>query len=163
MCRYAKLTAWLAALFFSGLALSLGVVGGGGVFARMTGAAIIGIFRQQLAGLGHDLGHSAVTHNFHRDHFIGSLLSALMGLSVGWWKSDHNTHHVVCNAVEHDPNIQHMPLLAITDKIYEKPFWDTYHKKTVGMDAIARFLVSYQHIIFYPFMAIARFNLYAQV
>ena len=36
-----------------------------------------------------------------------------------------------------------MPMLAITDKIFERPsFWDTYHKKTVGMDAVARFLVS---------------------
>lgn len=37
---------------------------------------------------------------------IGSILASLMGLSVCWWKSDHNTHHVVCNAIEHDPNIQ---------------------------------------------------------
>jgi len=152
----------MTSLFVSSLALSLGWVGGGTTAVRMFGAAIMGIFWQQLAGLGHDLGHSGVTHNFHTDHFIGSILSAFMGLSVGWWKSDHNTHHVVCNAVEHDPNIQHMPILAITDKIYEKPFWDTYHKKTVGMDAIARFLVSYQHIVFYPFMALARWNLYVQ-
>jgi delta8-fatty-acid desaturase len=160
---YGKLGSFLALLYFTSLGLSLGVVGGGGTGARMLGAAFMGIFWQQLAGLGHDLGHSGVTHNFHRDHFVGSLLSGLMGLSLSWWKSDHNTHHVVCNAVEHDPNIQHMPLLAITDKIYEKPFWDTYHKKTVVMNAIARFLVSYQHIFFYPFMALARWNLYAQV
>jgi hypothetical protein len=49
-----------------------------------------------------------------------------------------------------------MPLLAITAKIYEKLFWDTHHKKTVAMDRIARFMVSYQHIIFHPIMAIAR-------
>lgn len=159
---YAKLGLWLAGLFVSALALSLGFVGGGSTFSRMCGAATMGIFWQQLAGLGHDLGHSAVTHNFHKDHFIGSVLSSLMGLSVSWWKSDHNTHHVVCNAVEHDPNIQHMPMLAVTDKIYQKPFWDTYHKKTVGMDAIARFLVSYQHLFFYPLMAVGRVNLYAQ-
>ena len=56
-----------------------------------------------------------------------------------------------------------MPMLAITDKIFERPsFWDTYHKKTVGMDAVARFLVSYQHIFFYPLMAFGRINLYAQ-
>ena len=87
-------------------------------------------------------------------HYKIQVLSALMGLSVGWWKSDHNTHHVVCNAVEHDPNIQHMPMLAVTEKIFEQPsFWDSYHKKTVGMDAAARLLVSYQHLFFYPIMA----------
>ena len=77
---------------------------------RMGGAAVLGIFWQQLAGIGHDLGHSGVTHNFWRDHLLGSMLSAFMGLSVGWWKSDHNTHHVVCNAIEHDPNVLHLPL-----------------------------------------------------
>jgi len=159
---YLKLGAWLATLFFGSLAMSLGHVGGGGACVRMLGAAIMGIFWQQLAGLGHDLGHSGVTHDFKLDHKIGSFLSCLMGLSVCWWKSDHNTHHVVCNAVEHDPNIQHMPMLAVTSKIFEKPFWDTYHKKIVGMDFIARFLVSNQHIYFYPLMMVGRWNLYVQ-
>jgi len=159
---YAKLCTWMVFLFICSVALSIGAIGGGAMWARLFGGALMGVFWQQLAGLGHDLGHSGVTHDFHTDHMVGSALSCLMGLSVGWWKSDHNTHHVVCNAVEHDPNIQHMPLLAITPKIFEKPFWDTYHKKIVGMDRIARALVSNQHLFFYPFMAFARWNLYIQ-
>ncbi|CAK0825777.1 unnamed protein product, partial [Prorocentrum cordatum] len=90
---YAKHAAWLAALFVSSLALSLGLVGGGGAGGRMLGAAIMGIFWQQLAGIGHDLGHSGVSHDFDFDHKIGSFLTGLMGLSLCWWKSDHNTHH----------------------------------------------------------------------
>mmetsp|Transcript_20912 Transcript_20912/g.34514 ORF Transcript_20912/g.34514 Transcript_20912/m.34514 type:complete len:579 (+) Transcript_20912:48-1784(+) len=160
---YAKIACWLAFLFISALVLSLGFVAEGSYWTRMAGAVVMGICWQQVAGVGHDLGHSGVTHDFHSDHIIGSILSALMGLSVGWWKSDHNTHHVVCNAVEHDPNIQHMPMLAITEKIFEQPrFWDSYHRKWVGMDTLARFLVSYQHFFFYPLMAVARINLYAQ-
>ena len=159
---YAKLGVWLTSWFVGALAFSLGYVGGGTTSMRMVGAAMMGVFWQQLAGLGHDLGHSGVTHDFHKDHIIGSILSAFMGLSVCWWKSDHNTHHIVCNAVEHDPNIQHMPMIAITDKIFEKPFWDTYHKKWVKMDWLAKFLVSNQHIVFYPLMALGRWNLYAQ-
>ena len=157
---YAKMAVWHTFLFSLSLYLSLC---GGSIGVRLSGAAIMGVFWQQLAGIGHDLGHSGVTHDFHKDHVIGSALSALMGLSVGWWKSDHNTHHVVCNAVEHDPNIQHMPMLAITDKIFRRPrFWDTYHGKWVGMDAVARTLVSYQHLLFYPLMAVGRWNLYVQ-
>jgi len=161
---YAKLGTWLIVLFLSGIALSLGLVGDGESYAaRLFGAAVMGVFWQQLAGLGHDLGHSGVTHDFHTDHKLGSILSTLMGLSLCWWKSDHNTHHVVCNAVEHDPNIQMLPVLAITPKSFEKgPFWDSYHKKKVGMDLIARTLVSYQHFFFYPLMAVARWNLYVQ-
>ncbi len=159
---YLKLGIWLACWFFGSIGLSLGYIGGGSTVMRMLGAGMMGIFWQQLAGLGHDLGHSGVSHNFHKDHLVGSILSSLMGLSVCWWKSDHNTHHIVCNAVEHDPNIQHMPMLAITEKIFRKPFWDTYHKKKVSMDWLARLFVSYQHIVFYPLMAVGRWNLYAQ-
>ena len=72
---------------------------------------------------------AGITHDFHTDHKIGSFLSCLMGLSVCWWKSDHNTHHIVCNAIEHDPNIQHMPMMAIHEKIFKEPFFDTYHKR----------------------------------
>ena len=108
-----------------------------------------------VAFLGCIFWHAYATYAMHRR-------SALMGLSVCWWKSDHNTHHVVCNAVEHDPNIQHMPMIAVTEKIFQNPFWDTYHKKTVAMDAVAKFLVSWQHVLFYPLMALGRWNLYAQ-
>merc|ERR1719443_2620009 len=160
---YAKLGVWLTSWFVGALAFSLGYVGGGTTSMRMVGAAMMGVFWQQLAGLGHDLGHSGVSHDFHFDHLIGSALSALMGLSVGWWKSDHNTHHVVCNAIEHDPNIQHMPMLAITSKIFRRAkFWDTYHHKWVGMDDVAHLLVSYQHLFFYPLMLVGRWNLYVQ-
>ena len=156
---YAMLGSWFALLFFSALYLTLARES---TAEHLAGAAAMGIFWQQLAGLGHDLGHSGVTHNFHVDHRVGSSLTALMGLSLCWWKSDHNTHHVVCNALEHDPNIQHMPMLAISSKIFAKPFWDTYHKRWVAMDALARFFVSYQHVIFYPLMALGRLNLYVQ-
>jgi len=160
MRYYYKMIAWHALLLLGGLYLSLGPHSAA---VRMLGAATIGIFWQQLAGIGHDLGHSGVTHSFYLDHVIGSVLSSLMGLSVGWWKSDHNTHHVVCNAIEHDPNVQHMPMLAITSKIFSKAkFWDTYHHKWVGMDDVAHLLVSYQHLFFYPLMALGRWNLYVQ-
>ena len=26
---------------------------------------VMGLFWQQLAGIGHDMGHSGITHNFH--------------------------------------------------------------------------------------------------
>lgn len=100
---YAMLGSWFALLFFGALYLTLVRES---TREHLAGAAVMGVFWQQLAGLGHDLGHSGVTHNFHLDHKVGSSLTALMGLSLCWWKSDHNTHHVVCNSVEHDPNIQ---------------------------------------------------------
>lgn len=159
MSYYAKIGTWLVALFCCALWLSVGCTS---LEAHMGGAAVLGIFWQQLAGIGHDLGHSGVTHVFWYDHLIGSCLAAFMGISTCWWKRNHNTHHVVCNSVEHDPDIQHMPILAVTPRIFEKPFWSTYYTKVVAMDSVARWLVSHQFLVFYPMMMVARFNLYAQ-
>lgn len=156
---YAKLGCWLAALFCGALWLSLACESAS---AHMAGAAVMGLFWQQLAGVGHDLGHSGVTHSFHTDHRIGSVCAALMGLSTCWWKSDHNTHHVVCNSVEHDPNIQHMPLLAVAPGSIAKPFYSSYHAKWFQLDAATRAIVSRQHFFFYPLMMVARINLYIQ-
>ena len=159
MRYYMVLGTWLLTLFCTSIAFSLY---SSTAWGRMGGAALMGIFWQQLAGLGHDLGHSGVTHRFKTDHMVGSVLASLMGLSTCWWKRDHNTHHVCCNAIEHDPTLQHMPLLAMSPVQFAEPFWDTYHSKVVGMDGICRFLVSFQHIFFYPAMAFGRFNLYIQ-
>ena len=161
---YGRLGCWLVFLLTAALSLTLWPSASPNALAfRLLGAATMGVFWQQLAGLGHDLGHSGVTHNFHLDHRIGSTLSGLMGLSTCWWKSDHNTHHVVCNAVEHDPNIQYLPVMAVTPHSFAKgPTFSTYHKRWMGMDRAARALVSYQHIFFYPLMAVARINLYIQ-
>jgi len=54
-----------------------------------------------------------------------------------------------------------MPVFAVTPKIFGK-FWSTYHSKYVVTDAIARKVVQYQHWLYYPVMALARFNLYVQ-
>uniref|UniRef100_A0A7S4B931 Cytochrome b5 heme-binding domain-containing protein n=1 Tax=Chrysotila carterae TaxID=13221 RepID=A0A7S4B931_CHRCT len=157
---YAKLGAFLAFLFCTALWLTLSC---SSTVAHAAGAAVMGIFWQQLAGVGHDLGHSGVSHRFKLDHLVGSTVgNALMGISTGWWKQNHNTHHVVCNSVENDPDIQHMPILAVSNRVFERPYWSSYYSKWVQLDAASKFLVGHQHILFYPLMMVARFNLYAQ-
>ncbi|CAJ1461376.1 unnamed protein product [Effrenium voratum] len=156
---YAKMAAWLVSLFFLALYLSVGCTS---TSSHMAGAAVMGLFWQQLAGIGHDMGHSGITHHFHFDHAFCSSLVGFMGISVCWWKRNHNTHHIVCNSIEHDPDIQHLPALAVSPEIIKKPFFSTYYKEIKALDAVARFMVSYEHILFYPIMMVARFNLYAQ-
>jgi fatty acid desaturase len=157
---YAKLSLFMATLLVTALYLSVMCET---MASHMLGAALLGIFWQQLAGVGHDLGHSSVTRNFYSDHWIGSTVGCgLMGISTGWWKRNHNTHHVACNSVEHDPDIQHMPIMAVDEKVIEAPYWSTYYLKWVKLDVPARILVSYQHYLFIPLMMVARFNLYAQ-
>ena len=66
-----------------------------------------------MAFIGHDLGHNQVTQVNYYDNLIGLIIGNLMsGISLGWWKDSHNTHHVVPNTVQFDPDIQHMPFIA---------------------------------------------------
>lgn len=146
-------------------------------------AVLLGAFFQQAAFLGHDLGHNGITHDRWTDETIGFFFgNFLTGISVGWWKATHNVHHLVTNSAEYDPDIQHLPVFAVSEKLIgttemasgtssEVKFrlyrdgeglFSFYHMKTFYMDPTARFFLCYQHYLYYPIMAVARFNLYLQ-
>lgn len=130
----------------------------------------------------HDAGHRAITQNFVFDTLLGLFVGDFCcGLSIGWWKSSHNVHHIVTNqpvrstlfifigtnrsighadlAKDHDPDIQNVPLFATCPSFF-RSIHSTYYDFSFAWDAAANFLVRYQRITYYPVMAIARFNLY---
>jgi len=160
-CYYFGLGLFLASLFATSLYLSLVQTS---TTAHLCGALVMGAFWQQFGGLSHDFGHSAVFHNFRLDHLAGSVLgSSLTGISTAWWKLGHNSHHVMSNSIEHDPNIQHLPLMALhKDQMGEKYFSSYYRWWCDADEVAAKVLVSNQHLFFWPLMMVARFNLYAQ-
>lgn len=69
-------------------------------------ALSIALFWQQVAFIGHDLGHSAVTQKRNIDNLLGLLVNAGVGIGMSWWKSTHNVHHLVVNSADSDPDIQ---------------------------------------------------------
>lgn len=124
-------------------------------------AIFLGFFWQQTMFIGHDAGHGAITHSKY-DTLIGLLVgNVLNGVSIAWWNATHNVHHCACNSIECDPDIQHMPLLAVSPK-YFRSVYSMYHNRRLTFDSLAKRMVSIQHYTFYPIMAIARFNLYLQ-
>eukprot|EP00924_Labyrinthula_sp_SR-Ha-C_P012826 snap_masked-scaffold_12-processed-gene-0.40-mRNA-1 protein AED:0.06 eAED:0.06 QI:0/0/0/1/1/1/2/0/564 len=125
-------------------------------------ALLLAFFWQQLAYFEHDLGHNAVSHDRSFDHVVSATLGNLLGgIAVGWWKHSHNIHHINCNSINFDADIQHMPIMAVDSKMLNN-FVSFFYEKVFVFDNMAKLLISYQHILFYPIMAIARFNLYAQ-
>ena len=124
-------------------------------------ALTIGMFWQQLAFLGHDAGHNQLTGSTRTDYVYAWLVTAFFGVSGSWWKRSHNVHHVHTNSIECDPDIQHLPMLAVSGDIL-KGFYSTYHQKTFTFDRVAQAFVRYQHFLYYPLMSIARANLYVQ-
>jgi delta8-fatty-acid desaturase len=106
-------------------------------------------------------GHSGITHDQWTDTVLGiSLANFMGGLSLGWWKKNHNVHHIVTNHPEHDPDIQHMPFFAVSTRFMHSLF-STYYQRTLDFDAFAKALIPYQHYLFYIVLSFGRFNLYA--
>ncbi|KAF4448509.1 hypothetical protein F53441_8095 [Fusarium austroafricanum] len=126
----------------------------------ITSAVFLGLFWHQIMFTAHDAGHLAITSNFVVDTLIGMFIADFCcGLSIGWWKSSHNVHHLVTNQPEHDPDIQNVPLFATCPSFF-KSLRSTYYNFTFVWDAAADFLVPFQRWTYYPVMGIARFNLY---
>ncbi|KAL8909896.1 MAG: hypothetical protein Q9171_004784 [Xanthocarpia ochracea] len=52
----------------------------------------------QIMFTAHDAGHQGISHNYVVDTLIGMFIADFCcGLSIGWWKSSHNVHHLVTN------------------------------------------------------------------
>jgi fatty acid desaturase len=128
------------------------------VLGALLGAALW----HQAAFFGHDSGHNAISHDQRTDFLVGSFVaSAMGGLSLGWWKSNHNVHHLVTNDPEHDPDIQHLPFFAVTTAFF-KSIHSSYYGATLHFDRWAQRIIPYQHYLYYVVLAFGRFNLYAQ-
>ncbi|KAL8685659.1 MAG: hypothetical protein Q9224_005730 [Gallowayella concinna] len=155
-CRYWEYTKEMGRylVIFTGFLLALR----SGWFT--TSAALLGLFWHQIMFTAHDAGHQGISHNFVIDTLIGMFIADFCcGLSIGWWKSSHNVHHLVTNHHEHDPDIQNAPLFAMSPS-FLKSFHSSYYNFTFLWDKAAELAIPYQRYTYYPIMGIARFNLY---
>ncbi|KAL8840206.1 MAG: hypothetical protein Q9170_001413 [Blastenia crenularia] len=155
-CRYTDymIEVFRYALLFSLclLFLHLGWYGISGLF--------LGLFWHQLVFTAHDAGHMGITHDFVYDTVIGVVIADFLGgLSIGWWKRNHNVHHIVTNSPEHDPDIEHIPLLAVSHRFFNS-LRSTFYDRIMTYDCVAKFSVQYQHLLYYPLLMLGRFNLY---
>lgn len=125
-----------------------------------TSAVFLGLMWHQLVFTVHDAGHMGITHDPVIDTFIGAFIASYIGgLSVGWWKKNHNVHHIVTNHPEHDPDIQHVPFFAVSNRMFQS-LYSTYYDRVMTYDAAAKFLLTIQHWTYYPILCFGRFNLY---
>lgn len=126
------------------------------------GAFLMGCYWQQIAFIGHDIGHNAITHLRRVDYVFGIIVgNTTGGIGLGWWKHTHNVHHVIPNSMEFDPDNQHLPVFAV-DNMMKAGFFSEFHQRDMKFTKLAAFLVSWQCYTYYFVMAFARINLYAQ-
>ncbi|GFZ00977.1 fatty acid/sphingolipid desaturase [Actinidia rufa] len=139
-----------------------GILGSNCFWVHMGSGALLGFAWIQVAYLGHDSGHynMMTTRGFNK---MAQILAGncLTGISIAWWKWTHNAHHIACNSLDYDPDLQHLPMFAVSSNLFHSMTSRFYGRK-LTFDPIARFMVSYQHFTFYPVMCVARVNLFLQ-
>jgi len=129
------------------------------------GSFIVGMFWQQIAFIGHDVGHNAITHSLYLDSIIGFIIGNLgQGISMGWWKYTHNIHHVRTNDVAWDPDIQHMPVIAIS-KEYLDGIWSYFHRHKLPPTSyitlmISKICIKFQHFHWFFSIMLSRIFIY---
>lgn len=123
-------------------------------------ALLIGMAWHQMTFIAHDAGHVSLSHNYQIDNVFGMIIADWFGgLSLGWWKRNHNVHHLVTNDPVHDPDIQHLPFFAVTTRLFHNVY-STYYDKFLWFDAFAQKVIPYQKYLYYPILTFGRFNLY---
>lgn len=139
-----------------------GVLGSESTLVHLLSGGLMGFLWIQSGWIGHDSGHYRVmtTRGLNR---LAQVLSGnfLAGISIEWWKRNHNAHHIACNSLDFDPDLQHMPFFVVSPKLFNS-LKSYYYDRKMDFDAISRLFVSYQHWTFYPVMCFARINLFAQ-
>ncbi|KAJ1558841.1 hypothetical protein HK405_012871, partial [Cladochytrium tenue] len=118
--------------------------------AVVAAGLLMALFWQQCGWLAHDALHHQVFKDRRLNDAFGFLVgNVMLGFSVNWWKNKHCTHHAMPNVHDVDPDIDTMPYLAWSEHALEL-FTDM--KDT----DVARFLVAYQPVLYFPILALAR-------
>ncbi|KAI9811018.1 MAG: hypothetical protein M1826_003347 [Phylliscum demangeonii] len=126
-----------------------------------TAGLCLGLFWHQLVFTAHDAGHMGITHHFQTDSVIGILVADFLGgLSIGWWKQNHNVHHIVTNSPEHDPDIEHLPFFAVSHRFFHGLRSTFYDRPMPYGGRLAPLAVRHQAWLYYPLLTLGRFNLY---
>ncbi|KDP34092.1 hypothetical protein JCGZ_07663 [Jatropha curcas] len=139
-----------------------GILCSDSTWVHLLSGGLIGFLWIQSGWIGHDSGHYQVMTSPKINRLVQILTgNCLAGISIAWWKWNHNTHHIACNSLEFDPDLQHMPFFAVSSKLFSS-LKSYFYERKMNFDSVCRFLVSYQHWTFYPVMCFARLNLFAQ-
>lgn len=139
-----------------------GVLYSTSIWVHMFCGGLMGFLWMQSAYMGHDSGHYQImtTRKYNK---IAQILNGncLTGISIAWWKWTHNAHHLAVNSLDYDPDLQHIPVFAVSTKLFNS-ITSVFYGRKLEFDPVAKFLICYQHWTFYPVMIVARINLYVQ-
>ncbi|MEW5302936.1 MAG: hypothetical protein WDW38_003953 [Sanguina aurantia] len=149
---------YIAALLVTLFSATFWLVGHGHIFL---GAFTLGAFWQQLALVGHDVGHNCVVRSRKTGQWIMLAVNIGLGIGSSFWMDNHNAHHGVVNSSDCDPEVQFMPFIATSPLHFDhtKKHMSSA-ERTYGF--VTKQLVSVQHFTMLPLLCFARYKFYIQ-
>ncbi len=101
---------------------------------------LFGIAEGRSGWLMHEAGHYSLTGNIKIDRRIQTLFYCLgCGMSASYWRNQHNKHHATPQKLNHDVDLDTLPLVA-------------FHKNIALtiQNPILKIWISYQAFLFFP-------------
>jgi len=80
---------------------------------NLLGLIVLGVVEGRCGWLMHEGGHGSLTGDIKMDRCLQIWLYGLgCGMPGGWWRSNHNKHHAAPQKLEHDGDLETLPLVA---------------------------------------------------
>ena len=103
---------------------------------------LFGLAEGRSGWLMHEAGHYSLTGNIKTDRNIQFIFYGLgCGMSASYWRNQHNKHHASPQKINHDVDLDTLPLVAFHKKIAEKV-----------QHPIGKLWIKYQAFLFFPFI-----------
>ncbi|TYI50790.1 hypothetical protein E1A91_D12G127400v1 [Gossypium mustelinum] len=95
------------------------------LWVHLCSAMVLGMAWIQSAYIGHDSGHYIVMSGHGWNKLVQLITgNCLTGISIAWWKWTHNAHHIACNSLDCDPDLQHIPVFAVSSWLFNSDIED---------------------------------------
>jgi acyl-CoA 6-desaturase (Delta-6 desaturase) len=87
----------------------------------VVGLIFLGLVSGRCGWLMHECGHYSLTGSISLDRYLQIFIYGIgCGMSASWWRSQHNKHHSMPQKLQHDVDLNTLPLVAFTSKVVKK-------------------------------------------
>ncbi|WKA09092.1 hypothetical protein VitviT2T_026770 [Vitis vinifera] len=102
----------------------------------------------QSSYVGHDSGHYQIMSSPGFNKLTQILVeNCITGISIAWWKWTHNAHHIACNSLDYESDLQHIPMFTVSSNLFNS-IKSIFCGRILKFNYVARFLFQLEHHLF---------------
>jgi len=92
-----------------------------GVAMKMLGLLVLGLAQGRCGWLMHEGGHYSMSGYIPLDRVLQIVIYGTgCGMSGAWWRNQHNKHHATPQKLQHDVDLDTLPLVAFNEAVLGK-------------------------------------------